>query len=137
MGGYYAFILPTGFFPNYAKHGSTTSEMVNSFAYGFTYEVRIISTSPISGLIVPDNAVILQNEQDMDILVRSTQPGRTVDLLYRTADMLTKPQLHLAFSPNGQKVALSTSLVPTFDPPQDLQVQSNQRPVQPMRDSPE
>ena len=95
---------------------------MSSFNYGFVYEVRIISTRPITGLNLPDNAEIVPNVEDMDILVRSNQPGRTVDLYYRIADMLSRPQLYYAFSPDGQKVALSASLVPTFDAPQSLQV---------------
>ena len=71
---------------------------------------------------MPDNAEMVENVEDKDILVRSTQPGRTMDLYYRTDDMFSSPQLYYAFSPDGQKVALSTALVPTFDTQQSLQL---------------
>ena len=44
-----------------------------------------------------------------------------MDLYYRTGDMLL-PQLNYAETPDGNQVACSISLVPTFDPvaPQDI-----------------
>ena len=40
-----------------------------------------------------------------------------MDLYYSTMDMMV-PQLEYAHLPNSDKVAVSASLVPTFDPPQ-------------------
>ena len=113
MGGHYAFALPAAFFPDYKKHGVKDK---GAYAYEFAYEVRIIAENHISNLSIPANAVITaQNDYRTDITVRSTEPGRTVDLFYRCADMMV-PKLQYARSPENDAIAVSVSLVPTFDP---------------------
>ena len=91
VGGFYGFKLPTAFYPDYKKHGIQDQNM---YAYSFDYEVRILSeNSHISNLILPKHAVITsQNDNKTDITVRSEQVHRTVDLYYRTSDMMI-PQL--------------------------------------------
>ena len=84
--GQYAFILPMAFYPEYKKHGVKD---VGTFDYEFTYETRIVSTGRIANLSLPKYAEIAeQNEERTCITVRSTKSHRTIDLFYRTADMM-------------------------------------------------
>ena len=56
MGGFYAFKLPSAFYPDYRKHGIQDKD---AFTYSFDYEVRILSeNSHISNLILPKHAQI-------------------------------------------------------------------------------
>jgi len=113
VGGHYAFLLPAAFYPDYRKHGVKDRA---SFVYEFSYEVRILSQSRITNLSLPSNFIIAaQNDSRTDLLVRGSQVGRTIDLYYRTVDMLI-PALHYATVPDSEQVAVAVSLVPTFDP---------------------
>ena len=86
----------------------------NAFAYEFAYEVHLLSETRIGNLSLPKHAEIKeQDEARTNILVSSSRPSRQIDLFYRTLDMMA-PQLSYAES-EGQ-VAVSVSLVPTFDP---------------------
>ena len=62
-----------------------------------------------------------QNEDRTDVVIKTEQVSRNIDLYYRTADMMI-PSLQYAKSPEGDQIAVSVSLVPTFDPvePQDF-----------------
>jgi len=84
VGGHYAFVLPVAFYPDYKKHGAAQVQ-----TYDFAYEVRIRSESRVSNLSLPVHAAIVeQNETHSSILIRSTQVARSIELFYRTADML-------------------------------------------------
>lgn len=77
---------PAAFFPDYKKHGVKDSA---AYEYEFAYEVQIVADHRIANLSIPANAVISEkNDAHTDIKVRSTQPGRSIDLFYRTADMM-------------------------------------------------
>ena len=77
-------MLPVAFYPDYKKHGAAQVQ-----TYDFAYEVRIKSEGRITNLSLPVHAAIVeQNETRSSILIRSTQVGRSIDLFYRTADML-------------------------------------------------
>lgn len=119
MGGHFSYPLSAAFFPDYKKHGV---KELGAYPYDFSYEVNILSDTRIANISLPGNAVIAEkNEERTDILIRSALASRSVDLFYRTADMLV-PQLHYAESEDGTDFAVSASLVPTFDPvePQDF-----------------
>ena len=112
IGGHYCFSLPAAFFPDYKKHGINKKD---TYAYEFVYEVEILANSPISNLSIPVYAsVASQNEDHSQILIRCSQPGRIVDLYYRTFDMM-HPQLQFARNSDNE-IAVSVSLAPTFDP---------------------
>ena len=85
VGGHYLFMLPGCFFPDYKKHGIKNKA---AYTYEFSYEVQIISDSRVSNISIPTNASISVNENCNDIVVLSEDPGRTMDLYYRTADMM-------------------------------------------------
>ena len=95
--------------------------------------MRILSAGRISNLSLPKFAEITdQNEGKTDITIRSTQAHRSVDLYYRTVDML-EPQLQYALSEDGKEAAVSASLVPTFEAvaPQDaIEVLHDEKPTQ-------
>ena len=56
-----------------------------------------------------------------NITVTGSTGSRSLDFFYRTVDMVV-PQLQYAKDPQSDTVAVSVSLVPTFDPvqPQDF-----------------
>ena len=120
VGGSYAYILPVAFYPDYRRHGARSN---NDFVYEFSYEVEIVAEgSHISNLSLPEHAEITdKDETNRRIKVKSQRVSRTIELYYRTADMLM-PQLLYAVSPETGEVACTASLVPTFDAvaPQDL-----------------
>lgn len=101
------------FFPDYKKHGVKDKD---AFAYEFTYEARILSNAKICNLGIPRDAEIVdQNEDKTDITVRSGKASRSMDIYYRTADMMV-PNLQYAKYAESDQYAVSVSLVPTFDP---------------------
>ena len=53
VGGYYAFILPVAFYPDYGRYGVGEAD---AFPYQFSYEVDIIAQGSISNLSIPDMA---------------------------------------------------------------------------------
>ena len=109
VGGHYSYSLPSAFFPDYKKLG------LEGHVYDFAYEISIISESPITNLSMPANAIISeQNDSKTNLKIRSTQPGRKMDVYYRTADMLV-PQLQYARGSDGDEFAVFASLTPTFD----------------------
>ena len=129
VGGSYAYILPVAFYPDYRRHGARSN---NDFVYEFSYEVEIVAEgSHISNLSLPEHAEITdKDETNRRIKVKSQRVSRTIELYYRTADMLM-PQLLYAVSPETGEVACTASLVPTFDAvaPQDLfEVVKNEKP---------
>ena len=78
--------------------------------------MRILSETGVSNLSLPSNACIAEkNDARTDILVKCEEPGRTVDLFYRTAEMIA-PSLIYAENEDGTEFAVSASLIPTFDP---------------------
>ena len=90
VGCHYSYSLVNAFYPDYKKHGVKD---LSAFYFDYNYEVRILSTRRISNLSLPKFAEITeQNEDKTDITIRSSQVHRSVDLFYRTADML-EPQL--------------------------------------------
>ena len=113
VAGSYCHSLPVAFFPDYKKHGVKDKD---TFAYEFTYEARIQSNTKICNLGIPRDAEIVdQNEGKTDITVRSGKASRSMDLYYRTADMMV-PLLQYAKNAESDQYAVSISLVPTFDP---------------------
>ena len=130
VGGHFAFFLPMAFYPDYKKHGVKSKD---AFLYEFCYHARIISSTRISNLSLPAGSVISeQNDEKTDITVNCSEATRSHDLFYRTADLMV-PQLLFARSPATGKVAVSATLVPTFDPvqPQDVfEVVEDEKPEQ-------
>ena len=60
-----------------------------AFSYQFVYEVQILADCRIANLSIPPSAaVVAQNESRTDILIRSEQVSRAINLYYRTADMI-------------------------------------------------
>ena len=111
-GGHYTFALPMAFYPDYKKHGVEPADYV----YEFSYKVNITAQGPISSLSLPEMAeVTYKNENKTYMTIECPEPCRSMDLYYRTGDMLL-PQLNYAETPDGNQVACSVSLVPTFDP---------------------
>ena len=93
----------------------------DAYPYEFAYEVRVLATHGITNLSIPAHAEIAeQNESRTSVLIRAAQAKNSVDLYYRTADMLV-PSLRYAKNQEDSKVAVQVSMVPTFDPvqPQD------------------
>ena len=85
-GGHYVYSLPSSFFPDYKKHGVKTK---GAYAYEFFYEVQILANTPISNLSIPMNATLIsQNELHSNVVIRCSQPSRSMDIYYRTADMM-------------------------------------------------
>ena len=113
VGGQYAQALPQAFYPNYRKHGANSDE---DFAYRFSYDVSIEAQSRISEISIPENAEIVEkNSTNTSIRIQCNETSRSVDLYYRTADMMA-PQLFYAEDPDGSgEIACSATLVPTFD----------------------
>ena len=65
---------------------------------------------------IPESAEIVeQNETNTQVTVQSESTSRTLDLFYRTADMLV-PTLVYAESPDKTEFACAVSMVPTFNP---------------------
>ena len=112
VGGHYLFTLPACFYPDYKKHGVKNK---SAYPYEFSYSVEIISQSVISNISVPENAQVSDNGTRNAIIVLCNNPGRTMDLYYRTSDMMV-PSLQYARIPNSSDLVISASLVPTFDP---------------------
>ena len=111
-GGHYTLALPMAFYPDYTKHGVLQED----FVYDFSYKVNITAQGPITSLSMPEMAeVTYKNETKTYITIECPEPCRSMDLYYRTGDMLL-PQLSYAETPDGNQVACSVSLVPTFDP---------------------
>ena len=119
IAGHYAFFLPVAFYPDYKKHGVKAQ---GAFVYDFAYTVSIFNEKEITNLSLPANSsVIDKDDKRTRMTIQCTEPSRTIDLYYRTGNMMV-PQALYAVSPDGDKVACSVSLVPTFDPvhPQDF-----------------
>ena len=121
------FSLPTAFYPDYSKFGVD----VSNFAYDFTYAINIIAKGTITSLSVPASAAVTNRSEDRtEVTIECPRPSRRMDLYYRTADMLV-PELFYAETADGNEVACSVSLVPTFEPiaPQDaLEVVEDEKP---------
>ena len=106
------------FYPDYSRHGIAAGK----FAYDFSYEVNISANSPISNLSMPEGASDKHKSSDRKLItVTGSHGARSLDFFYRTMDMMI-PQLVYAKDPKSDAVALSVSLVPTFDEvqPQDF-----------------
>ena len=130
VAGYFAFSLPAAFYPDYKKHGVKDS---NALQYEFGYQMRILSATAVSNLSIPEHAIVTEkNANRTDLTVKSGEAGRCVDLYYRTADMMV-PQMQYAKIEDSDVLAVSVSLVPTFDPvyPQDFfEVDEDEKPEQ-------
>lgn len=86
VAGHYCYSLPAAFFPDYKKLGIKSKD---AFNYGFSYEVQISGDSHISNICIPANAEITsKNDASTEVLIRSSKPGSSVDLYYRTSDMM-------------------------------------------------
>ena len=117
VGSHYMFSLPMAFYPDYSKFGVD----VANFAYEFTYAIKIIAKGTITSLSLPTSAEVTnKNDDKTEITIECPEPSRSMDLYYRTADMLV-PELLYTETADGKEVACSVSLVPTFEPvaPQD------------------
>ena len=111
-GGYYSYILPAAFFPDYKKHGIKEK---GAFTYEFSSQVRILSAGSICNLSIPDEADITQkNENRTDLTIESKSAGRAYEIYYRTTDMMI-PQLQYAKITDAEDIVVSASIVPTFD----------------------
>lgn len=106
-------MLPNAFYPDYKKHGIKSKDR---FSYKFSYQVSLSADRSITSLSIPSNAQVIEQDQaSTRFLIRTTQPGRTIDLFYRTSDMLY-PELKFAKNPETDEIAVSVTFVPTFDP---------------------
>ena len=132
VSGYFVYSLPGSFCPDYKKHG-INGKGAAKFNYEFAYEVKILCDNRISNLSIPANsAIVAQNDERTEITIRSSQPSRTMDLFYRTYDMVV-PQLLYARSPDSDDYAVQISLTQTFDQvqPQDFfEVVEDEKPRQ-------
>ena len=85
----------------------------------------------ITSLSLPNHAEVTnKNDTKSEITIECPEPSRNMDLYYRTADMLI-PELLYTETEDGNEVACSVSLVPTFEPvsPQDaFQVVKDEKP---------
>jgi len=96
LAGHYLLRLPADFHPDYASLGTSAIYP----AYEFGYETRIVSDLPIASLSIPEGASVAeQNESRTNILVRGSQVAKSVQLSYRTADMMV-PLLQYARCPD-------------------------------------
>ena len=112
VGGYYGFHFPVSFYPDNCKQGD---QDLSTFVCQFFYQVKIISDGRISNLSIPESAeIVQQDETNTQVTVQSESTSRTLDLFYRTADMLV-PTLVYAESPDKTEVACAVSMVPTFN----------------------
>ena len=111
-GGFYSYILPAAFFPDYKKHGIKEK---GAFAYEFSSQVRVISEGSICNLSIPDEADVTEkNENKTDLTIESKSAGRAFEIFYRTTDMMI-PQLQYAKVADAEDYVVSASMVPTFD----------------------
>jgi len=93
VAGNYLYSLPASFFPDYKKHGVASKD---AYQYDFSYEVRILAEGSVANLSLPANAEVAeQNEANTNVLIRATEVKRSVDLFYRTRDMMV-PELRFA-----------------------------------------
>jgi len=79
----------------------------------------------------------MKNPDRRSIMVTGNTRSRSLNLYYRTANLML-PQLHYAKDPHSETVAVSVSLVPTFDqvhPQNFYEVVENERPDQAMLSS--
>ena len=113
VGGYYQWTLPVSLYPDLTKHGARQDGLYN---YEFSYQVLIASEGRISGVSMPEEAEIIeQNDENTRIRIQCNETSRSIDIYYRTADMMV-PQLLYAEDPNGSgEIACAASLIPTFD----------------------
>ena len=65
---------------------------------------------------IPEGATTeVQDVERSKILVKGSETANSIDLYYRTADMMI-PTLQIAEDPNSDDVGVVVSMVPTFDP---------------------
>ena len=77
-----------------------------------------MASSRITNLCLPDGAIVAErDESSSNILVTGNEICRQIEFYFRTSDMFF-PELQYAKSQDGSEVALSVSMVPTFDPVQ-------------------
>mmetsp|Transcript_22750 Transcript_22750/g.26742 ORF Transcript_22750/g.26742 Transcript_22750/m.26742 type:complete len:91 (+) Transcript_22750:418-690(+) len=73
------------YFPDYKRHGVDGSAASN---YSFDYEVMILSDHAVTGLFLPENTQLVEkDESSRRLKICATQPGRSMELFYRTYDM--------------------------------------------------
>ena len=80
-----------------------------------------MAQSTITSLSLPNSAEVThKNDTKSEITIECTEPSRNMDLYYRTAYMII-PELLYTETADGNEVACSVSLVPTFETvsPQD------------------
>ena len=115
------------FYPDYSKFRVDTSK----FAYEFNYTIKIVAEGRITSLSLPSSAEVTnRNDEKTEVTIECPEPSRSMDLYYRTADMLI-PELLYSETADGKDVACSVSLVPTFEPvaPQDaFEVMKDEKP---------
>jgi len=67
--------------------------------------------------VLPDKATLVsQSDDGHQVVIEGKERAENVILYWRTCEML-KPHLLLAKDEERQEVAVSASLVPTFEPP--------------------
>lgn len=116
------------FFPDYSKHGVAA----DAFPYDFKYSLTVESTNKLQSIVLPEKATLAsQSDDGLQAVVEGSERVKNVVLFWRTSEML-KPHLLLAKDEEKQEVAVSASLVPTFEPPNpqddELEVLENEEP---------
>ena len=61
VGGFYQYALPAAFYPDYRRHGIGQP---SRYAYEFSYEVLIAADGCISGLSIPENAEVIDKNEE-------------------------------------------------------------------------
>ena len=111
--GSYQFFIPMAFFPDYSKNGVAA----DAFQYDFKYNLVVESTNKLQSIVLPEKARLVSKSDDgLQAVVEGTERVNNVILYWRTVEML-KPHLLFAKDEERKEVALSASLVPTFEPP--------------------
>ena len=110
--GFYQFVVPMTLMPDYKWHGVKADD----FPYDLKYSLAIDSTSKLHSIILPEKAKLTSKSEDgLKALVEGSENVYNLVLQWRTNEML-KPHLLFAKDLERQEVAVSASLVPTFEP---------------------
>ena len=98
--------------PDYNDYGVNADD----FPYDFKYSLAIDSTSKLQSIILPEKATLATKSEDgHKAVVEGSERVKNLVLQWRTNEM-HKPHLLFAKDDERQEVAVSASLVPTFEP---------------------
>ena len=127
--GSYKFSLPVDFYPDYRNLGAPVN-----VKYGFDVALHVKSTAKIQKLSMPPNSACQRMARGTQARIICKKPAEELLLYYQSTEAM-KPQLLYAEDPKyPNEIAVSGSLVPTFeDPPapgaEQMQVKVDEEPV--------